>query len=64
MLVLKQPWWEEIWICCLQRHWDSVHGYTKITFYWLEIGITPEYPKHPTVLGLGLGLGLGVRVRD
>ena len=22
------------------------------------LGITPEYPTHPTVLGLGLGLGL------
>ena len=27
-------------------------------------GITPEYPMHPTVLGLGLGLGLGIRPRD
>ena len=28
-------------------------------------GITPEYPTHPTVLGLGLqlGLGLGIRIR-
>ena len=24
-----------------------------------HLGITPEYPTHPTVLGLGLGLGLG-----
>ena len=24
------------------------------------LGITPEYPKHPTVLGLGLGLRLGL----
>ena len=30
------------------------------------IGITPEYPTHPTVLGLGFGLrlGLGIGVRD
>ena len=29
------------------------------------LGITPEYPTHPTVLGLGLGLklGLGIRIR-
>ena len=26
------------------------------------LGITLEYPTHPTVLGLGLGLGLGIRV--
>ena len=25
-----------------------------------DLGITPEYPMHPTVLGLGLG----IRVRD
>ena len=40
----------------------------------LQIGITPEYPTQPTVLGLGLGLrlelglgtglGLGIRIRD
>ena len=23
------------------------------------LGITPEYPAYPTVLGLGFGLGLG-----
>ena len=33
-----------------------------------KMGITKEYPMHPTVLWLGLGLrlgiGLGIRVRD
>ena len=24
-----------------------------------NFGMTPEYPTHPTVLGIGLGLGLG-----
>ena len=42
--------------------------------YYICLGITPEYPTHPTVfglglrlglgLGIGLGLGLGIRVRD
>ena len=31
---------------------------TKIT-----ISLTPEYFKHPTVLGLGLGLRLGLGIR-
>ena len=26
-------------------------------------GTTPEYPTHPTVLGLGLRLGLWIRIR-
>ena len=26
----------------------------------LQSGITPEYPTHPTVLGLGFVLGLGL----
>ena len=42
--------------------------YLYLLFDHIQMDITPEYPMHPTVLGLGLGLevwlGLGIRVRD